>query len=618
MRSVLRGMSVAWIAIIALGLAVPASGALSTFAAGSTTVSVSSNTTVSVNVTATPVVATVLIRSLNISIQVAIQKLSSMNISKNSTAWALVGKANATLQLAVKANATGNYTAAVKYALTGLQYVRQALKQVMKAYEAKVKASKIAMIITRFKAQVAALNRTAYMLMAAVSKAEAKGIINASVAASLKASISVDVKILVNLSRYLSAAENGSVKLNVTYVETSLAKVSRSLATVRKELNTCAAKRIQERIMMMVREKIRKLEKEIARIEAKVREAEAANLTQVAKELEAVVKNLTTKLKQVEESINATVSGRMGGMEKLVAIVNRVPLILIVKEQVSCCSRYVVNVTAVASNLTKIKEAVENVTKAYEGLMSVQNLMPPQMRDMSMDIGHSMWKLMYWYGRLEAAVATGSASRVEEAVKGLLRTAMDVNRTLTEMLAYASGPSVTTTTTSSGMRGGGSGSWGSSSTTVPQSVISRIKEMVKAVNTLIKLVSAEKTVLVKHVSMVGTGMMREAARMLMKVEKRLTKLMRFGWMTGALSKSQVSELRKVEANITKAMKYLMSGNVKAANKTIESSITVLKSIYVQVRGRHGVAVAVKVEIEVMINILVNVQSMISMSMNVSA
>ncbi len=615
MRSVLKGVSIAWIAIIALGLAVPASGALSAFAAGGTSVSVSSNTSVSVNITVTPAVATVLIKSLNMSIQVAIQKLSSMNVSSNSTAWILVSKANATLQLALKANATGNYTAAVRYALTGLKYVRQALKQVMRMYETRSASSKVSKLIARLKAQVMALNRTAYILMGAVSKAVAKGVVNATVAASLKASLNTDVKVLINLSKYLSMARNGSVKLNVTYIKTSLTKVSKSLASVRKELNACAAKRIQERIMRAVRKRIRMLEKEIARIEVRIKEAEEANLTQVAKELKAIVENLTAKVKQVEESINATISGHMSGLEKLISLANRVPLILIIKEQVSCCSRYVVNVTAVVSNLSKIKEAVENVTKAYEGLMSVQNLMSPQMRDMAWSMKRSMWGLMYWYGRLEMAVATSSAKEVEKAVEGLVKTAMELNNTLTKMLAYVSTPSTQTTTTTSSMRGGGSGSWGSSGTTVPQAVVNRVKEMVKAVSTLVKLVSIEKAVLVKHVSMTNTSMVREAVKMLVRAEKHLVKLIRFGWMTGALSKSQVAELRKVEENLTAAVNYLLRGNASAANKTIESSIAVLKNIYIQVRGNHGVAVAIKVEIEVMINTLVNVQSVISMSMN---
>ncbi len=577
--SLRKTVPVIWALIVALGVLSPASttlGALAQDSSTSTTVTLNANVNVSV----------VMIRSLNISIQVAISKLTSFNVSKNSTEWQLVREANQSLKLALQANMTGNYSAAVKYAQEGLAKIRKALELLSQEYSVKANESIIEAI--RYEGKVRALNRTAHVLLNATIRAEEKGTINVTVAEKLKATLQNDIRALSELAKYLAKVVNRSETLNATYVADVLEKVAKDLASVRETLNNCAARRLQEMVRIRVMEQLKAMWEEVKKITQVAQEAQEQNLTVMAQELMKIAQNLTQKLMKIEKEVmNATTPMNISEVEKLLNMTNQVKVLVSMSHEVKCCGKHAIDLRAVMSDLAKLKMTIMQVNMTYMELKFMTKGMSSDIIKEVNDVGKLMKALQGNYSELEKALANGDAEKVRECLNAINATATQLSNMVSKMMQEKmSGPTANQV----------------------RVMLRKMDDDLKAVMEQVRerLHSMEKVAQQAQASKSAT-IEAELKTAVKQLERALT----IGKASKALTPTQISKIQNVQASLSKVMTLLKNGNTEEASKIIKTSIEVLKEVQheVSVKAGKGGAV-VSTEIEVVIEILHTVQAMI--------
>ena len=572
-----KAVPAVWVLIVALGMLSPASTALGTLAQSN-----SSSTTVALNVN----VSVVMIRSLNISIQAAISKLTSLNISRNSTAWQLVEEANQSLKLAVQANITGNYSASLKYAQEGLAKVRKALELLAREY--RVRANESIMKAIRYEGKVRALNRTAHVLLNATIRAEEKGTINASLAEKLKATIQNDIKALSELAEYLAKVVNKTEALNTTYVANVLEKVVKDLISVRESLNNCAAKRLQEMMKARVMEQLKAMWDEIKNITQAAQEAQEQNLTVMAQELLTFAQNITKKLTRIEKEIlNATMPANVSEVEKLLNITNQVKVLVSISHEVKCYSKHALTLRGVMSDLAKLRRVITRLNMTYMELKFMTEGMAGSVVREVTDIGKLVKALQGNYSELERGLAEGNPEKVRDCLNAINATVTQLSDMVSKMMQE---------------------NMGGPSANQVRIILRKMNSDLKAVMEQIRerLHSMEK---VAKQAQVSRSMATENE--LRIVMKQLEKVLTLGKVSKALTPAQISKIREVQASMSKAITFLKNGNTEEALKIIKTSIEVLKEVRHEVSvnaGKGGIIVSI--EIEAVIEILHTVQVMI--------
>ena len=578
MKSNLRkAIPAVWVLIVALGVLSPASTALGTLAQDSSTSSVTLSANVNVSV--------VMIRSLNISIQVAISKLTALNI-KNSTEWQLVKEANQSLRLAIQANITGNYSTAVKYAQEGLEKIRKALE--LLAQEYKVRANESIIKAIRYEGKVRALNRTAHVLLNATIRAEERGTINVTVAEKLKATIQNDIKALNELAEYLAKVVNRSETLNATYVTSVLEKVAKDLASARETLNNCAAKRLQEMIRIRVMEQLKAMWGEVKKITQAAQEAQEQNLTVMAQELMEIAQNLTQKLMKIEkELMNATTPINVSEVEKLLNITNQVKVLTSISHEVKCCGEHASDLKAVMSDLAKLKIAIMRVNMTYMELKFMTKGMVGNIAKEVIDMGKLTKALQGNYSELEKGLVEGNPEKVRECLNAINATATQLSAMVSKMMQERM-----------------SGQLANQVRTLLRKMDSDLKAVMEQVRE--RLHTMEKVA-----RQARTSKLTSAEGELRVAMKQLEKALTLGKVSKVLTLTQISKIQEVQVSLSKAVTLLRNGNTEEAQKIIKTSIEVLVEIQhkVSVSAGKGGAI-VSTEIEVTVEILHTVQTMI--------
>ncbi len=577
--NLMKAIPVVWILIVALGVLSPASTALGTLAQDNPT-----STTVTLNVNVN--VSTVMIKSLNISIQVVISKLTAFNISKDSTEWQLVKEANQSLRLAIQANITGNYSTAVKYAQEGLAKIRKALELLAQEYKVRTNESIIKAI--RYEGKVRALNRTAHVLLNATIRAEEKGTVNVTVAEKLKATLQNDIKALSELAEYLAKVVNRTETLNVTYVTSVMEKVAKDLANVRETLNNCAAKRLQEMIRIRVMEQLKAMWEEVKKITQAAQEAQEQNLTVMAQELMRIAQNLTQKLMRIEKGLmNTTTPINVSEVEKLLNITNQVKVLVSMSHEIKCCSKHAFNLKTVMSDLAKLKMAIMQVNKTYMELKFMTKGMTSSIAKEVTDMGKLMKALQGNYSELERGLVEGNPEKVRECLNAINATVTQLSNMVNKMMQEKM-----------------SGSFANQVRVILRKMDSDLKTVMEQVRE--RLHSMEKVA-----KQVQTSRSTAAEAELRIAIKQLEKVLALGKVSKALTPTQVSKIQEVQVSLSKAVTLLKNGNAEGALEVIKTSIEVLKEIRheVSVSAGKGGAV-VSTEIEVIIEILHTVQVII--------
>ncbi len=572
-----KAMPAVWVLIVVLGVLSPASTALGTLAQSN-----SSSTTVTLNVN----VSVVMIRSLNISIQVAISKLTSLNISRNSTAWQLVEEANQSLKLAIQANITGNYGAALKYAQEGLAKVRKALE--LLAHEYRVRANESIIKAIRYEGKVRALNRTAHVLLNATIRAEERGTINASLAEKLKATIQNDIKALSELAEYLAKVVNKTEALNTTYVANVLEKVASDLANVRESLNNCAAKRLQEVVRVKIMKQLKAVWEEIKNITQAAQEAQEQNLTVMAQELQAFAQNITKRLTRIEKEIlNVTIPANVSEVERLLNITNQVKVLVSISHEVGCYSKHALTLRDVMSDLAKLRRIITRLNMTYMELKFMTEGMTGSVVKEVTDMGKLMRALQGNYSELERGLAEGNPGKVRECLNAINATATQLNNMVSKMMQEKMG-----------------GPFANQVGVILRKMSGDLKTVMEQIRE--RLHSMEK---VAERAQVSRSMATEDE--LRIAMKQLERVLTLGKVSKALTPAQISKIREVQASLSKAVTLLKNGNTEEALKIIKTSIEVLKEVRHEASvnaGKGGVTVSI--EVEVVIEILHTVQAMI--------
>jgi len=578
--SLRKAIPVIWALVVALGVLSPASTALGALAQDNSTSTTAVTASVDVNV------SIVMIRSLNISIQTAINKLMTLNISRNSTEWQLVIEANQSLKLAIQANMTGNYTAAVKYAQEGLTKVRKALELLTQEYRVKANESVIEAI--RYEGKVRALNRTAHVLLNATVRAEEKGTINVTVAEELKATLQNDIKALSELAEYLAKVVNGTETLNTTYVTTTLEKVAKNLANVRETLNDCAAKRLQEMVRARIMEQLKAMRDEVERIMQAAQEAQEQNLTVMAQELMRIAQNLTQKLMRIEKEVMGTTTPvNVTEVEKLLNITNQVKVLVSISHEVKCCSKHAVDLGSVMNDLARLRAAIMQVNMTYMELKFMTKGMGGNIADEVTSMGKLMKALQGNYSELEKALVEGDPSKVKECLNAINATVAQLSSMTNKMMQEKmSGPSANQVRTTL------------------RKMDSELKAIMEQVRERLHLMES----IAKQAQTSKSAALEAELRM---AEKQLEKVMTLGKTSKVLTSTQVNRIREIQVSLSKAITLLKNGDTAGALKIIKTSIEVLKEIQHEVSAKAGKdSVIISTEIEVTIEVLHTVQSMI--------
>ncbi len=574
-----KAIPAVWVLIVALGVLSPVSTALGTLAQDSST---SSTATLSANAN----VAVVMIRSLNISIQVAISKLTAFNISKNSTEWQLVKEANQSLRLAIQANITGNYSTAVKYAQEGLAKIRKALE--LLAQEYKVRANEGIIKAIRYEGRVRALNRTAHVLLNATIRAEERGTINVTVAEKLKATIQNDIKALNELAEYLAKVVNRTETLNTTYVTSVLEKVVKDLVSVRETLNNCAAKRLQEIMRIRIMEQLKAMWIEVKKIVQAAQEAQEQNLTIMAQELMGIAQNLTQKLMKIEKEVmNTTTPINMSEVEKLLNITNQVRVLTSISHEVKCCGEHAFNLKTVIRDLAKLKTTIMQANMTYMELKFMTKGMTGNIAKEVTDMGKLMKALQGNYSELEKGLVEGSPERIRECLNAINATATQLSAMVSKMMQERM------------------------SKQLANQVRTLLRKMDSDLKAVMEQIRGRLHMMEKVARQAQTSKLTSAEAELRVAMKQLERVLTLGKVSRVLTPAQISKIQEVQVSLNKVVSLLKNGNTEEALKIIKTSIEVLKEIQHKVSVSAGKSGAiVSTEIEVTVEILHTIQVMI--------
>ncbi len=581
MKSSLRkAIPVIWALVVALGVLSPASTALGALAQDNST------STTTVTISADVNVSMVMIRSLNISIQTAINKLMTLNISRNSTEWQLIMEANQSLKLAIQASMTGNYTTAVKYAQEGLTKVRKALELLAQKYRVKANESIIEAI--RYEGKVKALNRTAHVLLNATMRAEEKGAINVTIAEELKAILRNDINALSELSKHLAKVINGTEALNKTYATTTLEKVVKDLANVRETLNDYAAKRLQETVKARIMEQLKAMWDEVKRIMQVAQKAQEQNLTVMAQELMRIAQNLTQKLMRIEKEVMGTTTPvNVTEVEKLLFMTNQAKVLVSISHEVKCRSKHAVDLGSVMSDLAKLRAAIMQVNVTYTELKLVTKGMGNKIANEATRMGELMKALQGNYSELEKALVKGDPNKVKECLNAINATVAQLSNMTNKMMQEKmSGP-------------------------FTNQVRITLRKMDHELKTIIEQVRESLHSMESIAKQAQTSKSATLETELRMVVKQLEKVMTLGKASKVLTSTQVSKIREVQVSLSKAITLLKDGDAAGALKIVKTSIEVLTKIQREVSVKAGKGGAsVSTEIKVIIEVLHTVQLMI--------
>jgi len=563
--------------MIVLGVISPMSAALGTLAQGEP---LSAPATLNINAN----VSEVMIKSLNASILLSLNKLLALNLSKNSAAWELIKEANQSLELALQAEVKGNYTAAVKYAQEGLAKVREVLKLLVKEQETgNYTVWNTTRNIARYESEVRALNRTAYALMNATNLAEEKGTINATIAEEIKTRLQSNIKALNELAGYLSKAANESVTLNMTYVATVIRTVTGNLSTVREALNNYTAVKLQKAMRSKIAEQLKMMQKEIDKIIQASQEAQEQNLTVLAQSLRELARNLTQKLMRIEKSIMSNTYVNITSIEELLNISNQVKVVASVSHEVRCYSTHALNLKTVISDLAKLKTIVSRVSAEYAELKSITKMMPASVTKEISTMSKLMESLQGNYSMLEKAFITGDPASITKYLNAINSTAGKLNVMVGKLMEMRIGNSM-----------------------------KQVKNVLESLGKDLKAITEQiqgKYHMMKNVAEHSQASKLVTAETELKIAvKQLEKIHA---LSKALLPAQASKIQEIQTNLRKAETLLKNGDVESALNIVKSSIEVLKEVQHEINVSAGKGyTAIDMEINAVIEVLHTVQDVI--------
>ncbi len=562
----------AWITLILLGAVVPLSNIYMPVAQAS-------SLTTSINVT-----VIVMIKSLNTSITVAIQKLVSLNISKNSTEWELVMEANKSLQMAMQANKTGDYTAALKYAEEGLEKVRKALEMIVSEYQ--VKTSEATMIIMKYEGRVRALNRTAYMLLNATTRAVERGAINSTIATELRDVLTKDIAVLTNMSEYLSKVLNGTITLNTTYVNNTLKSVAKDLARAREILNNCAAERLQLKVREKLVNRIMEMQKEIKKIVQAAQEAQSMNLTLMSKELMSLAENITQRLAKIEKLIVGPGPLNASAIEKLLNLTSEVNVIVTVGHEIQCHVRHATELKDIMTDVAGLRSVLVKVNLTFTKVQAMSKLMGGDVAGDVQNMEKLVSALNGNYSRLERALALGNLTAVKECLKAINATVTQLSSDVEKLMNMSM--------------------W-------HQPLANQFKNSLNEFNDLLKnmmhimMVKTQK--IERAVSVSHKAKLKVIESLLKRVITDIGKVIAIGKSSGTLTNTQLSKLQGVRVSISKAISLIKENDVSNALVIIRNSISVLVEVEheVSMSKEHSF---ISVNVEVLVKVLHSIESMV--------
>ncbi len=524
---------------------------------------------------ASPEAAESLVVSLNNTIIIVKDMLTRYGVPEESLAWKLLGEAEELLANATQALNTGDYAGAFRLSLQGLGKARAAAHIAVAAIfkpQVNVTIGKLIKLRAEINAEIRAVNATLRLLDRAVGE----GLVNETVAVSLRETLEGDITTLLDLKVQVEQAIAGQTSINMTLIENTLKNVELDLKNARKTIGDAVSERVMDRVRERIVERIKVMNNTIQRLLEIADEAEAKNLTRVAEKLREQATRLEREMNRLQERLNATLAEPHPGIHVLKSLLREKDLLRVLGAKAKLHDTLAVELRErVMEDLARVRACVMNIERLCIRLRMESTILPQDQREIVDQMLRVIGDLKNNYTVMVSSLMERNKNMTVEAARNLKQCA-DELKTLAKQLEE---------------KGGGRGRL-RPVLVVIEKCCDRIDE---SLNRL------EKTVKVA-IRLHSEGENQTIRTQVIVALKHLSTACIRGVAEKAISKEDAKKLYEARKDLTEAIKNALKGDLDKALEKIEAAENLCTQVKQSIAEKPGAESLVE-ELDIVLQIL---------------